>query len=47
MIKGEQGEGFIHEIIADSNTSTHIKEIMDIGLNEATLASSFESAEPM
>ena len=42
MIKGEQGEGFIYEIVTDSHTLGHIKEIMDIDLNEATLARSEE-----
>ena len=47
MIEGEQGEGFIYEIVADSHTSGHIEEIMDIDLNEATLASPFEGVEPL
>ena len=47
MIKGEQGEGFIHEIVANSHTLAHIEEIMDIDLNEATLASLFEGVEPL
>ena len=47
MIKGEQGEGFIYEIVADSHTSGHIEEIMDVDLNEATLASPFEGVEPL
>ena len=47
MIKGEQGEGFIHEIVTDSKTSGHIEEIMDTDLNEATLASPFEGVEPL
>ena len=47
MIKGEQDKGFIYEIIADSHTLAHIEEIMDTDLNEATLASPFEGAEPM
>ena len=47
MIKGEQGEGFIYEIVTNSNTVGHIEEIMDIDLNEATLASPFEGVEPL
>ena len=47
MIKEEQGEGFIYKIVADSNTSAHIKEIMNTDLNEAILASPFEGAEPL
>ena len=47
MIEGEQGEGFIYEIVADSHTSGHIEEIMDVDLNEATLASPFEGVEPL
>ena len=47
MIEGEQGEGFIYEIVADSHTSAHIKEVMDIDLNEATLASPFEGVKPL
>ena len=45
MIEGEQGEGFIYEIVTNSNASGHIKEIMDIDINEATLASPFEGVE--
>ena len=47
MIKGEQGEGFVYEIVADSHASGHITEIMDIDLNEATIASPFEGVEPL
>ena len=47
MIEGEQGEGFIYKIIANSNTLTHIEEIMDTDLNETTLASPFEGVEPL
>ena len=47
MIEGEQGEGFIYKIVADSNTSAHIEEIMDTDLNEAILVSPFEGIEPM
>ena len=45
MIEGEQGEGFIYEIIADSHTSANIQEIMDVDLNEATPASPFEDVQ--
>ena len=45
MIKGEQGEGFIYEIVANSNASGYIEEIMDIDLNKATLASLFDEAK--
>ena len=47
MIEGEQGEGFIYEIVADSHTLAHIEEIMDVDLNEAILASPFEGVEPL
>ena len=47
MIEGEQGEGFIYEIVADSNTLGHIEEIMDTDINEATLASLFKGVEPL
>ena len=47
MIEGEQGEGFIYEIVAENNTSGHIEEIMDIDLNKAILASLFEGVEPL
>ena len=47
MIEREQGEGFIYEIVTNSNTSGHIEEIMDIDLNKATLASLFEGVEPL
>ena len=47
MIEGEQGKGFIYEIVADSCILTYIKEIMDTDLNEAILASPFEGTEPM
>ena len=47
MIEGEQGEGFICEIVTDSNGLGHIEEIMDTDLNEATLASLFEGVEPL
>ena len=47
MIEGEQGEGFIYKIVTDSNASGQIEEIMDIDLNEATLASPFEGVEPL
>ena len=32
MIEGEQGKGFIYEIIADSHILAHIEEIMDTDL---------------
>ena len=47
MIKGEQGEGFIYEMITDNTTSAHIKEITDDHLKEATLVSSFKDISPM
>ena len=47
MIEREQGEGFIHEIVANSHASGQITEIMDIDLNEATLASLFKGVEPL
>ena len=47
IIEGEQGEGFIYEIVADGHTSGHIEEIVDNNLNEATLASPFEGVEPL
>ena len=47
MIKGEQDEGFIYEIVADSHTLAYIKEINDTDLNEATLASPFEEVDSM
>ena len=46
MIKGEQGKGFIYEIVADSNALQQITE-MDIDLNEVTLASLFKEVEPL
>ena len=47
MIEEEQSEGFIYEIVADSHTLAHIEEIMDVDLNEATLASPFKGVEPL
>ena len=47
MIEREQGEGFIYEIVTDSNTLGHIEEIMDTDLNEATLASPFKGVKPL
>ena len=41
MIEGEQGEGFVYEMITDGATSAHI-EIAGDHLNEAILASPFE-----
>ena len=50
MLEGEQGEGFIYEIMTDVvevGTSGFIEEIMDTDLHEATLASPFDDASPM
>ena len=47
MIRGEQGEGLIYEIITNNQTSGYIKEIIETDLNEATLASPFEGVTPM
>ena len=47
MIEGEQGEGFIYEIVINNNTSAHIEGIMDTDLNEATLVSPFKGVEPL
>ena len=47
MIEGEQGEGFIYEIIADTGTSGFTEEIMDTEFHEATLASPFDNTSPI
>ena len=47
MIKGEQGKGFIYEMVTNSHTSAYIKEIIDTNLNEATLAFPFEDIDLM